>query len=145
MTDAPTVTIPAVTDQPADPESVIRAEHIMRTVEIATAVKDAAVAELAAQLDANDRLIAVNDTLRRDRDALLTANLGLQDALDAAAVRETALQAEAGSSAAHVRELLEERRRWLWHKARLEAANAELRRPAEVEDSRPKGRRRRPR
>lgn len=138
MTDAPTVTIPAVTDRPADPESVIRAEHIMRTVEIATAVKDAAVAELAAQLDAND-------TLRRDRDALLTANLGLQDALDAAAVRETALQAEAGSSAAHVRELLEERRLWLWHKARLEAANAELRRPAEVEAPRPKGRRRRPR
>jgi hypothetical protein len=123
--DAPTVEFPAV-EQPAPWEAQLREK--LHAIEV-TAV----------------RLADEREALRRDRDALLAVNLDLQHALDAAAVRETALRAEAGSGAAHVRELLEERRLWLWHKARLEAANAELRRPAEVEARRPKGRRRRPR
>jgi hypothetical protein len=123
--DAPTVEFPAV-EQPAPWELQLREK--LHAIEV-TAV----------------RLADEREALRRDRDALLAVNLDLQRALDGAAVRETALRAEADGHAAHVGELLEERRLWLWCKARLEAVVAELQRPSEPEAVRPKGRRRRPR
>jgi hypothetical protein len=120
--DAPTVEFPAV-EQPAPWEVMLREK--LHEIEV-TAV----------------RLADEREALRRDRDALLTVSLDLQRALDAAAVRETALRAEADGHAAHVRELLEERRLWLWCKARLEAVIADLQRPSEADAVRPKGRRR---
>lgn len=110
---------------PGRPESIVLAEHIVETVQIATAVRDAAVAELATQ-------VAQCDELRRDRDGLLAACLSLQRALDEARVRETALRAEADGHAAHVGELLEERRAWLWQKLRLEATLTDLQRQAKT-------------
>jgi hypothetical protein len=163
----------SITEIPvAPPESVVRAEHLIETVQIAKAVKDAAVAELAVQVGINDRLAAKNGQLEEivrqrnaelaeaarqlvrveaDRDALLESCFARQAALtEPATVRENRLAGQVAryrGCIARIERLLDgadaDNRALIGKNAGLTAENVALRRQLEVRAAEPAGRGRR--
>lgn len=157
MTEAPTVQFPAITEQPA--ESVIRAERIIETVEIATAVKDAAVAELREQFAVNEAQAAVIERrnlelaeaglrivrLEADVSALAASCFARQSALTEPGGREQRLRTYVGQLEATLKSADEHCRLLMAGRTKLLARIAELEQPATLTEpaARPPGGRRR--
>lgn len=157
MTDAPTVTIPAVTEQPPAWELQLREHLHALEVTAARLAQDRYAALLLAAVYDQARLREATGRHRaeRDLDVLLRSCFARQSALTDPSVREQRLTAQLTADREYAAKLeafldqdAEERRVLVDRQTALLAENADLKRRLAVagtDVARPKGRRRRTR